>query len=92
MIIDRNDKLSFFQNLYEDADNKYKEILEELDKWERQVNGDKTIDGGKKDASYCRNITYELIESQVNGYIPSVKVLPQVANKVNIARAKWLER
>lgn len=92
MIIDRNDKLSFFQNLYEDADNKYKKILEELDKWERQVNGDKTIDGGKKDASYCRNITYELIESQVNGYIPSVKVLPQVANKVNIARAKLLER
>lgn len=93
MNIDKQNKLAFFQNLYEEANNKDAERKEELKKWKDQYEGSKEIDGDEaKDAAYCRNITFELIESQISTYIPPAKIVPYTFNKTNHRRAQMLER
>ena len=83
-------KLAFFQSLHEDAKSKHN--LEELEKYEEQYNGSKQLDDSSRDADYCRNITFELIESQVNSYIPPAKIDPVSYTTTNRQRAKQAER
>ena len=57
-------KLDFFKDLYQEAVSQTEDIYESLDKWLKQYKGSKEIDGGA-DCTQVRNITYELVESQV---------------------------
>ncbi len=66
-------RLEFFRSLYENAKNSYAEKLDLLDKHMRQYKGSNEIDGGKEDAITVRNITYEIIESQVSSDLPMPK-------------------
>lgn len=70
----KKQRLKFFQDLYEKAKNSSKIDIDALDRHYKQYKGDKTIDGSHEEAEVVRNITYELIESQVTSYLPTVKV------------------
>ena len=76
MITEKNKeaRLDFFRALYENAKNAYGDILDGFDRNMRQYRGSAEIDGGKENAITVRNITYELIESQINSNIPQPKI------------------
>ncbi len=91
-----SDKLSFFQDLYENAKSKLGESITSLERHWDQYKGGKTIDSvdgtPAEDAKIVRNITYELIESQITGYIPSAKVDARMVSDKNIKNAKAIEK
>lgn len=70
----KKERLKFFQDLYEKAKNHSKIDFDALERHYKQYKGDKAIDGSNEEAEVVRNITYELIESQVASYLPTVKV------------------
>jgi hypothetical protein len=90
------DKLSFFQELYKDAESRLEESFSTLERHYEQYKGSKEIDGenGTRavDASLVRNITYELIESQITGYIPNAKVDARMVSNKNVRNAEAIER
>ncbi len=75
MYIDKHtDRLQFFRDLYENAKSCRSEVTEVLHRHLEQYKGSDAIDGSGERASAVRNITYEIIESQVNSDIPAPKV------------------
>lgn len=66
-------KLDFFKALYQCAENSYAPTLEGFDRAMRQYKGSSEIDGSDEAAITVRNITYEIVESQVSSDIPSPK-------------------
>ena len=86
-----NTKLSFFKDLYEDAransDVLYEKLREHLD----QYKGSRQIDGSDVEASQVRNVTYELVESQVTSYLPNPSVSPKMWSERNERNAKSIE-
>lgn len=97
MIIETNggSKLSFFQDLYKEAEAETEELRERLERHYQQYKGSPKIDSVNgvpaEDATVVRNITYELIESQVAGYIPNPSVSPKVYSEKNQRNAKAIE-
>ncbi len=90
---EQNKKLSFWQGKYEAAKSKYEANLKTMDKWDKYYNGDRKVNGNpnteqeaNKLSINVRNITYELIESQVDSSIPMPKVTPIHAEDVELAR------
>ncbi len=69
-------RLEFFKELYERARLAAEECFEALDKSFEQYRGSLKIDGSEEDALTVRNITYEIVESQVSSEIPLPKVEP----------------
>lgn len=84
-------KLAFFQDLYRTARNQSEELYEKIEKYVKQYKGDDEIDGSNVKASYIRNITYELIESQVTSYLPNPAVSPEMYSEKNERNAKSIE-
>lgn len=68
-----NSKLEHFRKLFEEAKLALMDTHEEFDRNMRQYLGSDEIDGGEK-AITVRNITYEIIESQISSDIPVPKV------------------
>lgn len=66
-------KLEFFKTLYTCAENAYSSKLEDFDRAMKQYKGSAEIDGSDEPAITVRNITYEIVESQVSSEIPSPK-------------------
>ena len=66
-------RLDFFRTLYERAQTSAQQTVEECDKNMRQYMGDTAIDGSREAALTVRNITYEIVESQVSSDIPMPK-------------------
>ena len=67
-------KLKKFSDLYDCAREAYGETMERLERNLEQYRGSMEIDGGMENASMVRNITYELIESEISPDIPCAKV------------------
>lgn len=86
----KSDRLDFFKALYQEARDKCADIHEQMQKNYDQYMGDKKIDGGE-DAKQVRNITYELIESQVTSYIPTPAVSPECYSTARDRNAKAIE-
>lgn len=87
------DKLSFFQGLYHNAKAHLDEAFSKLEQHYEQYKGSPKIDGDNaRDASVVRNITYELTESQITGYIPSVKVDTRMINDRYLRNTEAIER
>ncbi len=84
-------KLSFFKDLYDEARAASDVLYELLDRHLEQYKGSPKIDGSAVDAKVVRNITYELIESQVAGYIPNPSVTPMVQSDTHERNAKSIE-
>ena len=67
-------RLDFFALLYENAKNNYSDAIEFYERNAKQYKGSSEIDGSNERATTVRNITYEIVESQVSSDIPHPKV------------------
>ena len=85
-------RLSFFKELYENAKSAYAEKCAELDTYMEQYLGSDMIDGSHERACTVRNITYEMIESQVSSDIPPPKVDAACYSEERDRNAKSIER
>lgn len=92
MRVDKDNKLQFFKDLFENAKGQQSALRDDFEKWSKQYKGDLTIDGSDEPALTGRNITYELIESQFSSYLPSTAVTPEVYSERNDRNAKSIER
>lgn len=92
MRVDKQNKLQFFKDLYDNAKSKQETILEDYEKWRKQYKGSLEIDGGAEDAKTGRNITYELLESQFSSYLPTTAVTPEIFSERNERNAKSIEK
>ena len=78
----KSKRLEFFKELYDEAKAALSVEFELLDRNYKQYRGDPEIDPKPGDvevpepATVVRNITYELIESQITTYIPTPKCEP----------------
>lgn len=88
----QNERLEHFRSLYEHAKNHYAETLGALEMHYQQYLGSRALDGAREDATLVRNITYEIIESQVSSDIPSPKVDPSAYSERRDRCAKSIER
>ena len=94
MRIDANDaeaKLDFFKELYEQAVSFAEEAVQRFKRNREQYKGSDEIDGSDVRATVVRNITYELIESQVSSYIPTPTITPKSWNEKKGENAQTLE-
>lgn len=67
-------RLAFFRDLYEEAKSRYAPTLDKFERHMAQYRGSDELDGAYERASTVRNITYEIVESQVSSDIPQPKV------------------
>ena len=85
-------RLAFFKELYESAKISASSYFEELDRHMQQYRGSYDIDGSEEKATTVRNITYEIIESQVSSEIPYPKVDSEFYSEVREENARNIER
>lgn len=85
-------RLEHFSSLYENAKSAYSDRLDLLERHLRQYRGDTAIDGSNEPASAIRNITYEIVESQVSSDIPSPKTDPISFSERRGRAAQSIER
>ena len=88
----KSDRLAYFKELYQNAKSAHSERLEELDLYMEQYLGSDVIDGSAQRACTVRNITYEMIESQISSDIPPPKVDPCCYSEKRDRNAKSIER
>ncbi len=88
----RSRGLAVWKELYTTAKNDYAEKCAEFDTHMQQYLGSDAIDGSNERASTVRNITYEMIESQVSSDIPLPKVDPACYSERKDRNAKSIER
>lgn len=86
------ERLDRFRALYENARTKHEGTVAALEKHMRQYLGDPTIDGSTENAAMVRNITYEMIESQISSEIPPPKVDAAYYSEKRDRNAKSIER
>ena len=86
------DRLSFFSALYRESRDRQSPLYERLTRHYEQYKGAKTLDGAREDALVVRNITYELIESQVSTQIPAPAAEARYYTEQNDRNAKAIER
>lgn len=84
-------RLDFFKDLYSEARTACEEAYEKLQTHLEQYKGSGKIDGSSEEAKQVRNITYELIESQVSSYIPNPRVRPRMQSEQSERNAKSIE-
>ncbi|MBR7116666.1 MAG: hypothetical protein IKC87_03060 [Clostridia bacterium] len=85
-------RLEFFSALYESARMSSAEIREALDRRMNQYKGSTEIDGSDEAAATVRNITYELIESQISSDIPMPKTDASSYSETRSRNAENVER
>lgn len=90
--VTKSRKLAFWKELYTTAKNDYAEKCAEFDTHMQQYLGSDAIDGSNERASTVRNITYEMIESQISSDIPLPKVDPACYSERKNRNAKSIER
>lgn len=83
-------KLREFRQKYETAYTAYGEQRTAFERRRAQYMGDHHIDGGK-DAEVVWNFTMELVESQIDSYIPQPKVTPKRPTEENKRLAAVIE-
>ena len=88
----KSEKLDFFKSLYESAKLAYADTEDRLAGYMRQYRGSSEIDGSQEAAATVRNITYEIIESQISSDIPSPKVEPEYYSEQRLRNAHTVER
>ncbi|MFA5562242.1 MAG: hypothetical protein WDA00_06360 [Eubacteriales bacterium] len=93
MYVDKHQsRPAFFAGLYEHAKQNLQPIMEQLQLWYEQYKGSEKIDGSHERACAVRNITYEIIESQLDAAIPAPKVTPGQYCPRRDRNAKSVER
>lgn len=90
MIIDRENKLDFFKELYSSACKSAEADIKLLEVNRKQYYETLEFKEGKK-KKLLPNLTYELIESQVSTNIPKVQVIPEIQSDMNERNAQAIE-
>ena len=85
-------RLEFFKALYQCAHNSYATKLDDFDRAMKQYKGSSEIDGSTESAITVRNITYEIVESQVSSSIPSPKADAASYSEKRARNAASIER
>ncbi len=85
-------RLDFFRTLYERASTAAQETVIECERNMRQYMGDTAIDGSAEAALTVRNITYEIVESQVSSDIPMPKADASSYSEARERNAASIER
>ena len=85
-------RLEFFKALYQCAVNAYGDRLDGFDRAMKQYKGSNEIDGSSESAITVRNITYEIVESQVSSAIPSPKADAASYSEKRARNAASIER
>lgn len=88
----KSGRLAYFSDLYENAKNRYAPMLDEFEQHMRQYRGSDEIDGSPQRATTVRNITYEIIESQISSDIPSPKTDAACYSERRDRNARSIER
>ena len=88
----KGDKLSFISDKYETALAANALKIKEFVKHYAQYNGSHEIDGSAVDAKVVRNVTREMIESQIDSRIPYAKVSSQCIDERHVNNARCIER
>lgn len=86
------DRLSFFKELYEKSRTRQAELFDRFARHQAQYKGDRVLDGTSEPAQVVRNITYELIESQVSTQIPAPCAEAKHYTEQNDRNARAIER
>ncbi len=85
-------KLEFFKRLYSAASAAASELYSSLSRNMSQYKGSPELDGTDEDAITVRNITYEIVESQVSSEIPQPKADPASYSERRGRCAEAIER
>ena len=85
-------RLEFFAELYENAKNANSESEALYERHMKQYRGSEDIDGSSEKAVTVRNITYEIVESQVSSDIPHPKVDAACYSEKRTRNALAIER
>lgn len=85
-------KLRVMRDYYENAVSAAQSANEEFTRHRAQYRGDSGIDGSNERASFCRNVTYEVIESIVSTVIPAARVEAGEVTEENSRLAESVER
>ena len=85
-------RLNFFSSLYQNAKNSYSDDLALYERHMKQYRGSDDIDGSGERAATVRNVTYEIVESQVSSDIPHPKVDAACYSEKRTRRALAIER
>jgi len=88
----KEERLEFFRALYESAKNSSGELFSSLDRNMKQYRGSDELDGSDERALTVRNITYEIVESQVSSDIPMPKADPASYSERRSRNAESVER
>ncbi len=88
----KEEKLIAFRELYEGALAAYEDVTSLFERHMEQYRGSDAIDGSTERALTVRNITYEMIESQISSDIPYPKVDPTYHSDAHAAGAAAVER
>ncbi len=88
----KTERLAFFKELYEGAKLAYADTLDTFEVHMKQYRGSDEIDNSSVRATTVRNITYEMIETQVSSDIPGPKVDPAYYSERKDRCAKSIER
>ena len=85
-------KLGVMREYYENAVSAAQGAYEEFNAHRAQYRGDNAIDGSSERAAFCRNVTYEVIESIVSTVIPAARVEAGEVTEENGRLAESVER
>lgn len=88
----KDGKLQFFSELYKSALDASEDMYLRLERNMEQYRGSDEIDGSEERAATVRNITYEIVESQVSSDIPMPKADPASYSELKGRNAESIER
>ena len=88
----RSARTDYFRTLYENARDRHAASDALFERHMQQYRGSDELDGAKERAGTVRNITYEIIESQVSSEIPPPKTEPTCYSEKKDRNAKSVER
>lgn len=88
----KHERLEFFKELYASANMARSEELSDLERCMKQYQGTNEIEGSSERALTVRNITYEIVESQVSSDIPMPKADPASYSEKRSRNAESIER
>lgn len=87
-----SDRLAYFRELYHKSKDRQSALFDRFERHREQYKGSRALDGSAVPASVVRNITYELIESQVSTVIPAPAAEAKHYTDQNDRNAKAIER
>lgn len=88
----KNESLERWQRLYESALSAHCGLFDSLNRNMEQYLGSDEIDGSTERAGAVRNITYEVIESEISADIPGPKTDPLSFSEIHEENARLIER